>query len=207
MGIQGRDVKQRYAVYDEASQMLWGETVAQPHGQIERLLVIHFFEGSTHAQQYTITAGQCLLLSDKLLGPFAEDLFAIGIIGAGLVAIPVLLASTSYAVAGSLEWPGSLSKKPWQNEGFYLILTAALLASLLIALLRIDPLALLFWANVVSGVLSPILVVYLLMVATNRTIIRGQKVGLLTTLGLLVTIVVMSTAALLLVYGLFTGQH
>ena len=68
MGIQGRDVKQRYAVYDEASQMLWGETVAQPHGQIERLLVIHFFEGSTHAHQYTITAGQGLLLSDKLLG-------------------------------------------------------------------------------------------------------------------------------------------
>src|SRR6266568_1235578 len=67
MGIQGRDVKQRYAVYHEASQMLGGQTVAQPHFQIERLLVVHGFEGSTHAHQYTITAGKCLLLSDKLL--------------------------------------------------------------------------------------------------------------------------------------------
>ncbi|GAC1380467.1 MAG: hypothetical protein NVSMB33_06510 [Ktedonobacteraceae bacterium] len=55
-----------------------------------------------------------------LLGPFAKYLFAIGFIGAGLVAIPVLLASTSYAVAGTFGWPAGLSKKPWQNEGFTL---------------------------------------------------------------------------------------
>jgi hypothetical protein len=55
MGIQGRDVKERYAVYDEASQMLWGETVAQAHGEIERLGVVHGFEGSTHTQQYSMT--------------------------------------------------------------------------------------------------------------------------------------------------------
>src|SRR6266571_6398738 len=87
MGIQGRDVKQRYAVYDEASQMLWGETVAQPHGQIERLLVIHFFEGSTHAHQYTITAGQGLLLSDKLLEPFFTHPFNMS--GQPAASIPV----------------------------------------------------------------------------------------------------------------------
>src|SRR6266568_1796038 len=73
MGIQGRDVKQRYAVYHEASQMLGGQIVAQPHFQIEHLLVVHGFEGSTHAHQYTITAGKCLLLSDKLLGAGKED--------------------------------------------------------------------------------------------------------------------------------------
>jgi len=60
-----------------------------------------------------------------LLGPYAKYLFAIGFIGAGMVAMPVLLASTSYAVAGTFGWPGALSKKPWQNEGFYLILSSA----------------------------------------------------------------------------------
>src|SRR5260370_42205583 len=83
-----------------------------------------------------------------LLGPLAKYLFAFGLIGAGLVAIPVLLAGTSYAVAGTLGWPMGLSKKPWQNEGFYLILTIALVVSLMLALLRIDPLRLIFWSNV-----------------------------------------------------------
>jgi hypothetical protein len=46
-----------------------------------------------------------------------------------LVAIPVLLASTTYAVAGSFGWPAALAKRPWQNEGFYLVLTAATIVS------------------------------------------------------------------------------
>jgi Mn2+/Fe2+ NRAMP family transporter len=83
-----------------------------------------------------------------LLGPFAQDLFAIGLIGAGLIAIPVLLASTSYAVTGIFGWPAGLSKKPWQSEGFYLILTGAMVVSLVVALLRFDPVQLMFWANV-----------------------------------------------------------
>jgi hypothetical protein len=68
MGIQGGNVKQGHAIYHEASQMLGRQTVAQPHCQFERPVVIHFFEGSTHAHQYTMTDGECLLLSDKLLG-------------------------------------------------------------------------------------------------------------------------------------------
>jgi hypothetical protein len=51
MGLPGRDVKERYAVYDEASQMLWGETVAQALDLTVRLGVVHGFEGSTHKHQ------------------------------------------------------------------------------------------------------------------------------------------------------------
>ena len=92
-----------------------------------------------------VDAAQSLV---PVLGPFAECLFAIGLIGAGVVAIPVLLASTSYAVVGTFGWPSGLSKKPWQNEGFYLILTLALVVSLALALIRLDTIQLLFWANV-----------------------------------------------------------
>jgi hypothetical protein len=67
VGIQGREVKQSHAVYHEAGQMVGRQTVAQPHGQIERLGVVHLFECSTHAQEYTITDGGYVLLSDKLL--------------------------------------------------------------------------------------------------------------------------------------------
>jgi hypothetical protein len=116
------------------------------------------------------------------------------------VAIPVLLASTSYAVAGTVGWPAGLSKKPWQNEGFYLILTGAGAASLIIALLHFDPIRLIFWANVLSGVLAPVLVVYLLVIGNNRKIMRNQRLGQMTNIGLVVTALVMFTAAILLFY-------
>src|SRR5260221_10821370 len=60
-----------------------------------------------------------------LLGPYAKYLFAIGFIGAGIGAVPVLLSRTSYAVAWTLCLPWALSKKPPQDEGFFLILSSA----------------------------------------------------------------------------------
>ncbi len=71
-GIQRRQVKLGHAVYHEARQMVGGQTVAQAHRQVERLIIVHCFEGSTHAYQYTMTDERYLLLSDKLLeGTFA----------------------------------------------------------------------------------------------------------------------------------------
>ena len=159
----------------------------------------------THHKNITTAADAALALA-PILGPFAKYLFAIGFIGAGLVAIPVLLAGTSYAVAGTFGWPYGLSKKPWQNEGFYLILSLALVISVVLALLHFDPIRLMFWANVLSGVLSPVLVVYLIFLANNRKIMRGQRINWLTNIGLVVTFIVMAGAAVLLFYGLATGQ-
>ena len=56
-----------HTVYHKASQMVRGQTVAQPHCQFQRLLIVHGFESSTHAHQYTISGQRYLLLSDKLL--------------------------------------------------------------------------------------------------------------------------------------------
>jgi NRAMP (natural resistance-associated macrophage protein)-like metal ion transporter len=159
-----------------------------------------------HHQGIT-TAADAARSLEPLVGPFAKYLFAVGFIGAGLIAIPVLLASTSYAVAGTVGWPSGLSKKPWQNEGFYLILTGAIVVSLVIALLQIDPLRLIFWANVLSGVLAPVLIVYLIMIGNNRKIMRNQPLGLMTNIGLVVAALLMFTAAILLFYGLATGQR
>lgn len=152
------------------------------------------------------TAADAARSLQPLLGPYAKYLFAIGFIGAGLVAIPVLIASTSYAVSGTFGWPAGLSKKPWQSEGFYLILTVSMVVSLAIALLRFNPIQLMFWANVLNGVLAPILVIYLLIVGNNRKIMRGQPMSLITNVGLVLTTVVMFAAAILLFYGLVTGQ-
>lgn len=140
------------------------------------------------------------------LGVAGKYLFALGLIGAGFVALPILLASTSYAVAGAFGWPVGLSRKPWQSEGFYLILTVALIISLIMALLHMDPIRLIFWANVLSGILVPILTVYLIILVNSRKIMQQQRVGWLTNLGLALTLLVTTAASVLFFYGLFTSQ-
>lgn len=159
----------------------------------------------THHETISTAADAARALS-PLLGPYAKYLFALGFIGAGLVAIPVLLASTSYTISGTFGWPASLWKKPWQNEGFYLILTGALLVSLVVSLLGFDPVQLMFWANVLQGVLSPVLVMLLLMVGNNRKIMGAYRLSRLTNIGLILIALVMAAAAILLFYGLIFSR-
>ena len=192
-------------------QQLRGAALDVALGVVAGNLVSYFIIVCTAAtlfahHQNINTAADAASALEPLLGPFAKYLFAIGLIGAGLIAIPVLLASTSYAVTGTVGWPAGLSKKPWQNEGFYLILTAALAASLVLTLLHFNPIQLIFWANVLSGVLAPILVTYIFVIGNNRRIMRNQPLGLITNIGLVVTVLISVAAAAILFYGLATGQ-
>jgi Mn2+/Fe2+ NRAMP family transporter len=141
-----------------------------------------------------------------LVGPFAKYLFAIGLIGAGLVAIPVMAASTADAVADTFGWPAGLSAKPWQAEGFYLVLSFALLASLALALLRFDPIKLIFYSNILVAVLAPILVIFVMVIANTRKIMGKQTVGWLTNFFLGLTVLVLIAGTILFFYGLLTGQ-
>lgn len=159
----------------------------------------------THHQQIR-TAADAARALEPLAGPFATYLFAIGLIGAGLVAIPVLLASSSYAVAGTFGWPASLWTKPWQNEGFYLILTAALSVSLVVALRGFDPIELMFWANVLQGMLVPSLVVVILLLGNKRAVMKGYRFGKLINVALVLIALIMFAAVALLFYGILTGQ-
>ncbi len=208
-----------WQVQGEKEEARAGSTKQQMHGAaldiaigvVSGNLIAYFIIVSTAATLFThhksiATAADAALALQPLLGPFGKYLFAIGLIGAGFIAIPVLLASTSYAVSGTFGWPGGLSKKPWQSEGFYLILTAALVVSMVIALLHLDPIQLIFWANVLNGVLAPVLVIYLLIVGNNRKIMGKRRLGHFTNIGLAVTVLVMVAAAALLFYGLATGQ-
>jgi NRAMP (natural resistance-associated macrophage protein)-like metal ion transporter len=180
-------------------------------GVISGNLIAYFIIISTAATLFTKhqqihTALDAARALEPLVGPFAKYLFALGLIGAGIIAIPVLLSSASYGVAGTIGWPSGLSKKPWQNEGFYLILTVGLAVSLLLALIGLDPVHLMFWANVLQGVLSPVLVVLLVVIGNSRRIMDKNKLGLVTNAGLVVAAIVMFGASVLLFYGLATGQ-
>ncbi len=176
-------------------------------GQVVTYFVIISTASTIYIHHGSInTAADAARALEPLAGPLARYLFAVGLVGSGIVAIPVLLASTSYAVTGAFGWSAGLSKRPWQNEGFYLILTTALVIGLIIALIGIDPIRLIFWANVLAGVMAPLLVIVILFVGNNRTIMKGQRLSQLNNFGLVLIAVILVVAVALLLYGLITGQ-
>ncbi len=152
------------------------------------------------------TASDAVRALEPLAGPLARYLFAIGLIGSGLVAIPVLLASTSYAVSGAVGWPGALAKRPWQSEGFYLVLTVALVVSLVITLFGVNPIQLIFWSNVVAAIIAPLLVITLLLVGNHRKIMKDQRLSLLHNSGLVLITLILIAGSVLFFYQLATGQ-
>src|SRR5438270_460390 len=152
------------------------------------------------------TAADAASSLGPLVGPFAKYLFAIGLIGAALIAIPIMSASSAYAVSDTFGWPAGLSDQPWQAEGFYIVLTASLLVGLALAMLRIDPIKLSFYANVFTGVLAPIMVIYLLAIGNSRKIMGEHKLGRLTNFFLAVTSLVLIAGSALFFFGLATGQ-
>ena len=103
-------------------------------------------------------------------GDFAFALFTVGIIGTGLLAVPVLAGSAAYAVSGVFGWSASLERQALQAKRFYGVLAAATLIGLGLNFTSIDPIKALFWAAVINGVLAgPVMVVIMLM-ATNPAV-------------------------------------
>ena len=103
-------------------------------------------------------------------GDFAFALFTAGIIGTGLLAVPVLAGSAAYAVSGVFGWSASLERQALQAKQFYGVLAAATLIGLGLNFTSIDPIKALFWAAVINGVLAgPVMVVIMLM-ATNPAV-------------------------------------
>ena len=110
------------------------------------------------------TTAQAAEALRPLAGEFAFFLFAAGIIGTGLLAVPVLAGSAAYAVAESLRWPIGLGLSLANARGFYSILTVATLLGVAIDLSGVDSIKMLLWAAVVNGVIAvPIMVVMMLL--------------------------------------------
>jgi NRAMP (natural resistance-associated macrophage protein)-like metal ion transporter len=110
------------------------------------------------------TAEQAARALRPIAGDFAFVLFAAGIVGTGLLAVPVLAGSAAYAVAESRRWPIGLGLPLLEARGFYAILAAATLIGVAVDFTHIDPIKALIWAAVVNGVIAvPIMVVMMLL--------------------------------------------
>jgi len=122
-----------------------------------------------HGITHIGTAEQAAKALRPLAGPLAFLLFSLGIIGTGLLAVPVLAGSAAYAVAESFGWEGSLELSARRAPGFYLVVAASTLAGLGAALTPLDPIRMLFWSAVVNGVVAvPLMVAMMLVVASYR---------------------------------------
>jgi len=123
----------------------------------------------THGITQIGTAEQAAEALRPLAGPLAFFLFALGIIGTGLLAVPVLAGSAAYAVAESFGWEGSLELSARGAPGFYLVVAASTLAGLGAALSPLDPIRMLFWSAVVNGVVAvPLMVAMMLVVGSYK---------------------------------------
>jgi NRAMP (natural resistance-associated macrophage protein)-like metal ion transporter len=122
-----------------------------------------------HGITHIGTAQQAAQALRPLAGPLAFLLFALGIVGTGLLAVPVLAGSAGYAVAECFGWEGSLELPARSAPGFYLTVAAATLAGLGAALTPLDPIRMLFWSAVVNGVVAvPLMVAMMIVVASYK---------------------------------------
>jgi NRAMP (natural resistance-associated macrophage protein)-like metal ion transporter len=156
----------------------------------------------THGITDIQSSAQAALALRPIAGEFAFMLFSLGIIGTGLLAIPVLAGSAAYAISGAFKWKNSLEDKPATAPRFYGIIVVATLLGVALVFAPIDPIKALYWSAVVNGIISvPIMAIMMLMAA--RTDIMGRLVvhRRLKVLGWLCTVVMASAVIAMFVTG------
>lgn len=125
-----------------------------------------------HGKTDVQTASQAAAALAPLAGPFAFIVFAIGMIGSGLLAIPILSGSAAYALKEFLGLPGGLASKPRNRPTFYIMLTLATLAGVGMNFIQLDPIRALFVTAVINGVVAPPLLVLIVLLGADRRIMK-----------------------------------
>jgi Mn2+/Fe2+ NRAMP family transporter len=121
-------------------------------------------QGKTDIQ----TASEAAEALRPIAGNLAFFLFSIGIIGTGLLAVPVLAGSAAYGLGEALKWPTGLERKPLEAKGFYAILAISTLIGLAMNFFTsIDPVKALFWSAVINGVVAPPVMLVMMLMSTN----------------------------------------
>ena len=112
-----------------------------------------------------------------LAGDFAGLLFLLGILGVGLLSVPVLAGSTAYAVAETFGWRESLERKPLEARSFYAVILTSMILALLLNLIGIEPMQFLFLAAVLNGLSAPILMVIVFVLARDKKLLGRWSSG------------------------------
>jgi NRAMP (natural resistance-associated macrophage protein)-like metal ion transporter len=142
------------------------------------------------------TADQAARALEPFAGQFAFLLFAAGIIGTGLLAVPILAGSAAYAVAETFSWRAGLGQKLKRAHGFYGVITLATLVGLLVNFTPIKPFQMLYYTAILNGLVAPPLMVLIMIIGNNKKIMKNHTNSLFSNvMGWIITIV-MSLAAI-----------
>ena len=137
-----------------------------------------------------------------LAGDFAFLLFCLGIVGTGLLAVPVLAGSAAYAFGEAQGWSCSLENKPWEAIGFYSVIGVATLLGLGIDFSPLDPMRALFWSAVINGFVAVPVMAAMMIVASRRSQMRRFTVtGPVLALGWATTLLMAAAVVAMLVFG------
>ena len=138
-----------------------------------------------------------------IAGPFATLLFSLGIVGTGLLALPVLGGSAAYAVGEAFKWPVGLERKAKEAKAFYSVLAFSTLFGLALNFTKLDPIKALVWAAIINGITAAPIMCFMMLLASQSKVM-GQLIlpFYLKILGWLATaIMAMAAAGMLLTSG------
>lgn len=160
-------------------------TVGMIFSQLIMWFIIMTTAGTLHVNGLTdiATADQAAKALEPLVktfphsGELAKTIFALGIIGTGLLAIPVLAGSSAYALSEELGWKEGLGKKFKQAKGFYLVIAASTIIGLWINFVGVDPIKALIYAAVINGIIAVPLLVVIIKIGNDKKILANRTNG------------------------------
>jgi NRAMP (natural resistance-associated macrophage protein)-like metal ion transporter len=123
------------------------------------------------------TAEQAAAALRPLAGDAAALLFTMGIVGTGLLGVPVLAGSAAYAVAEGAGWRSGMDEKIWTAPQFYAVIIVATAVGAALNLLGLNPIRMLFWSAVINGLLAPPLIIIILFVCNNARVMGRYRNG------------------------------
>jgi Mn2+/Fe2+ NRAMP family transporter len=123
------------------------------------------------------TADEAAQALEPLAGRLAGLVFTLGILGTGLLAVPVLAGSTSYAIAETFGWREGLSLRMSQARAFYWVIIASMVAGITMNLLGLDPVRGLYWSAVLNGIAAPPLIFMIFLLARKRSVLGDNTSG------------------------------
>jgi Mn2+/Fe2+ NRAMP family transporter len=153
----------------ELKRMRQDTLIGMSFSNLVAIFIVFAAAATLHVHGITTieTANQAAQALEPVAGRFAFLLFASGVIGTGLLAVPVLAGSAAYAVSEMLGRPASLDSKPMQARLFYGTIAATTLAGALLESVGVNPVRALYWSAVINGVLAAPLMAIMMLIVTN----------------------------------------
>ena len=161
------------------------------------------FNGGIHQIDTVEQAAQAL---QPLAGNLAYLLFAVGVIGTGLLAIPVLSGSLSYIFTETFGWKQGLDKKFHQAKAFYIIIAISLILGLSLNYMGLSPIKALIYSAILYGLTAPVLIAIILHISNNKKIMGKQTNGKMSNILGFAALILMTAAAVVLIYMQLTEK-